>query len=131
MESKPCVLVIDDNDDNRFFVERLLEEEGYAVTSVADGETALSVVDKQPFAIIIMDVMLPGKSGVQVTWEMRERGIQTPVIATTAYLEKWDRDDLYDCGVTMAIEKPIERSVLVDAIKRILSGEYLRDGGVY
>lgn len=131
MGERAKILVVDDNEDTRYLLDRMLRDAGYEVKTAIDGETALELVEKESFDLIIADVMLPGKSGVQITWEMREKGIQTPVVAMTAYLEKWDRDDLYDCGITTTVEKPIEKNLLLDVIEKILSGEYLREGDVY
>ena len=79
------ILVVDDEEHIRFFLERLLQREGYEVTAVVSGEAALAQIDVQEFDLALLDVMMPGISGLDVLTKLREKWPQTAVILLTAH----------------------------------------------
>lgn len=79
------ILVADDEQHIRFFLERLLQREGYEVTAVASGEAALAQIEAQEFDLALLDVMMPGASGVEVLTELHHKWPQTAVILLTAH----------------------------------------------
>ena len=80
------LLVIDDNEPNRDAVSRRLLQCGYAVSVAADGAAALALLDQQPFDLVLLDVEMPGMSGLDVLGQIRLRHSRTslPVIMVTA-----------------------------------------------
>ena len=79
------ILVVDDEEHVRFFLERLLVRDGYKVTAVADGEAALARIEIEEFDLALLDVMMPGISGMDVLTKLRAKWPQTAVILLTAH----------------------------------------------
>ncbi len=84
------ILVVEDDRKVAAFLERGLREEHYAVDTLPDGRDAVYQAGLNPYDVIILDIMLPGRSGFEVCRELRTRGILTPVLMLTA------RDGLED-----------------------------------
>ncbi|HKI96707.1 MAG TPA: response regulator transcription factor [Gemmatimonadales bacterium] len=78
------VLVVEDDRTVGQFVKRGLEEQGMQVELAADGTAALEIVSGTPFDVVVLDLRLPGVSGVEVLRTLRDRGITTPVLVLTA-----------------------------------------------
>lgn len=79
------ILVVDDEQHIRFFLERLLERDGYTVTAVPSGEAALAQIEVQEFDLVMLDVMMPGISGVEVLKVLHEKWPHTIAILLTAH----------------------------------------------
>ena len=86
------MLVIEDEPQMRAMLTDNLEFEGYRVTSVESGEDALRECNYQAFALLIVDVMLPGMSGFELCERLRARGARSPIIMLTALTHEQDRD---------------------------------------
>jgi CheY-like chemotaxis protein len=80
------LLVVDDDEMNRDMLSQRLERRGYTVTSAADGQRALAMLDTQTFDLVLPDIMMPGISGLEVLRSLRERRAvaDLPVIMATA-----------------------------------------------
>jgi CheY-like chemotaxis protein len=80
------LLVVDDDEMNRDMLSRRLERRGYTVTNAADGQRALAMLDTQTFDLVLLDIMMPGISGLEVLRILRERRAvaDLPVIMATA-----------------------------------------------
>lgn len=100
------ILVVEDEPEMEFLLRENLEYEGFDVTVAATGEDALAAVAATPFALVILDVMLPGMSGFAVCREIRGRGLQTPVIMLTARAAESDRVVGLDLGADDYVSKP-------------------------
>ena len=85
------VLVVEDNEDLAFGLRNNLEIEGYEVTVAADGEAGLEAALKGGNDLIILDLMLPGMDGLRVLREVRDGGIEVPVMVLTARGEEVDK----------------------------------------
>lgn len=83
-----------------------LEEEGYQVTHVESGEQALEQLSNQPFALVILDLMLPGINGLEVCDQLREQGNQIPVLMLTARGSEQDRVTGLSKGADDYLAKP-------------------------
>jgi two-component system response regulator MprA len=94
----PRVLVAEDDPSVRKAVERVLELENYAVTSVNDGAAALEVLTRGTPDLAVMDVMMPFADGLTVCREARHRGISIPILLLTARHEVGDRVAGLDAG---------------------------------
>jgi two-component system alkaline phosphatase synthesis response regulator PhoP len=90
--------------------------EGYAVESIADGESALERASKEPFDLILLDVMLPKLGGFDVLRELRHRDIETPVIMLTARGQVVDKVVGLKLGADDYVTKPFE---MVELLARI------------
>jgi len=113
------VLLVEDEARIADFIRKGLSEYGYAVDSAGDGEEALDWLDAAEFDIIILDVMLPLRDGVDVCRELRARGVQTPVIMLTARDAIEDRVRGLDSGADDYLVKPFAFSELLARLRAL------------
>ncbi len=129
-DDKVCnILVVDDVPTNRSVLKSLLTHPNYRVTEAASGKEALNCVAKQEFHLIILDVLMPGMSGIDVLRAIRREYSETelPVLMLTV---KDDIDDVVkalELGANDYITRPIDYSVLVARIKTHLSHKTTQD----
>ena len=116
---KAHILIVDDDDRIRELVKQYLNENDYLVTTANSAEDAKEKVDIIKFDIIILDIMMPGKSGLDFTNENKKK-INTPIILLTAKGESSDRIGGLEIGADDYLAKPFEPKELVLRIKNIL-----------
>jgi DNA-binding response OmpR family regulator len=99
----------------------LLEREGYAVSAVGDGDTALRILQQAPPGLLILDVMLPGRNGFEILKTIRSDGSLAglKVIILTAKGQEKDRKTALDLGANAFITKPFSNQDLVDQVNHI------------
>ena len=114
------VLVVDDDDRIRDLVKQYLEENNFLVTTAIDAFDAKKKLDIIKFDILIVDVMMPGKSGLDLTKEIKKNK-KTPVILLTAKGEVGDRIQGLELGADDYLGKPFEPKELLLRIKNILN----------
>ncbi|MGP0076454.1 MAG: response regulator [Bryobacteraceae bacterium] len=110
------ILLAEDNRVNQFLMVRLLEGRGHRVTVAGDGRVALDEVARYRFDVILMDVQMPEMDGLEATRTLRERGVQTPIIAMTAHAMQGDRDKCLSAGMNGYVSKPIQPDEVFGAI---------------
>ncbi len=117
------VLVVDDNEENRDLLTRRLRRRGYAVTAVEDGFAALEVLAARPFDLVLLDVLMPGLSGLDVLRALRQEHSPAalPVIMATARSDTEDVVEAMQLGATDYVTKPINLPVLLARIEAQLS----------
>jgi DNA-binding response OmpR family regulator len=113
------VIVVEDDNDLRSLLSRGLTEEGFAVTAVADGGSALSVVDNDADALVI-DVGLPDGDGRDVCQALRARGWSAPVVFLTARDAITDRLAGFNAGGDDYLTKPFHFDELVARLRAVL-----------
>jgi len=101
-----------------------LAREGYAVESSADGESGLERAAKEPFDLVLLDVMLPRLNGFDVLRDLRRRGIETPVIMLTARGQVTDKVVGLKLGADDYVTKPFEMMELLARIEAKLRRTY-------
>ena len=116
----PRVLVAEDDPSVRKAVERVLELENYAVTSVNDGAAALEVLTRGTPDLAVMDVMMPFADGLTVCREARHRGISIPILLLTARHEVGDRVAGLDAGADDYMVKPFAVDELLARCRALL-----------
>ena len=114
------ILVVDDDDGIRNLVKQYLNENNFLVTTAKDAEDAKEKVSIVKFDIIVLDIMMPGKSGLDFTIENKEK-INTPIILLTAKGEADERIQGLETGADDYLPKPFEPKELVLRIKNILN----------
>jgi len=114
------VAVIDDDDSVRRGVVLNLQHEGFTVLEAADGEKGLELIRKEQPDIIILDVMMPLKDGLQTCKELRNEGISTPLILLTARSAEVDRVLGLDLGADDYLAKPFSMPELLARVKALL-----------
>ncbi len=115
------VLLIEDNEQNRYLATYLLEQRGYVVHMAADGVTGVQQAQALNPDMILLDIQLPGMDGYEVARALRtiETLRATPVIAVTSYAMVGDREKCLEAGCTGYIEKPISPETFLDEIATI------------
>ena len=114
------ILVVDDDDRIRELIKQYLEENNFLVTTAIDAFDAKKKLNIIKFDILILDIMMPGKSGLSLTEEIKKIN-QTPIILLTAKGEAMDRIRGLELGADDYIGKPFEPKELLLRIKNILN----------
>ncbi|MEQ9568705.1 MAG: response regulator transcription factor [Longimicrobiales bacterium] len=115
-----AILIIEDNDDLAFGLRRTLEFEGHEVDVAGDGETGMARVGERVPDLVILDVMLPGRSGFEVLRELRGRGVAVPVLMLTARGEESDVITGFDSGADDYVTKPFSTLELTARVRALL-----------
>tara|TARA_X000000368_G_scaffold283741_1_gene225304 strand:- start:226 stop:903 length:678 start_codon:yes stop_codon:yes gene_type:complete len=113
------ILVVDDDDRIRDLVKQYLNEKNYLVTTATDAEDAQEKVKIIKFDLIVLDIMMPGKNGLDFTKE-NKNNLYTPIILLTAKGETEERILGLEIGADDYLSKPFEPKELVLRIKNIL-----------
>jgi CheY-like chemotaxis protein len=116
------ILLADDSPHAQRMGERILRDEGFEVVSVTDGETALlRLADVDP-EVIIADVFLPGRSGLDICRYVRNQAIHQHVriVITAGMLESFDEQEVRAAGANAILKKPFEASVMLETIKPLM-----------
>lgn len=116
---KPHVLVVDDDDRIRSLLSRFLRDNGFIVATAKNGDDALDVLKCAYFDVLVVDVMMPGKNGFDLTRELRATS-DLPVLLLTALGEIDDRITGLEAGADDYLSKPFEPKELVLRLKAIL-----------
>ena len=114
------ILVVDDDDGIRSLVRQYLTENNFIVTTAASAEDAIEKINIIKFDLIVLDVMMPGKSGLEFIKEQKNN-IQTPIILLTAKGEAKERVEGLELGADDYLPKPFEPKELILRIKNILN----------
>jgi two-component system phosphate regulon response regulator OmpR len=122
-ESEPHLLVVDDDTRLRDLLRRYLTDSGFRVTGAADAEEARAQLASFAFDLIVLDVMMPGESGLDLTRALRSQTLGSapvPVLLLTAIAEPEDRINGLEQGADDFLAKPFEPRELVLRIRNIL-----------
>jgi CheY-like chemotaxis protein len=119
------VLVVDDNAVNLKLTRVLLRGAGYDVQTAADAEEALRLLQTHKPRLILMDVQLPGISGLELTRSLKtdERTRDVIVVALTAYAMKGDEEKALAAGCDAYVSKPIDTDALLVLVADLLAGK--------
>jgi DNA-binding response OmpR family regulator len=113
------VLVVEDEKKTASFVRKALQAEGFAVDVCHDGDAALAAAITTPFDVIVLDIMLPGRDGLSVLRQLRERKNATPVLLLSARGEVNERVAGLDSGADDYLPKPFELAELVARVRAL------------
>jgi serine/threonine protein kinase len=113
------ILVVDDNDLNRDMLSRRLERRGFHVERARDGYEALSLVERGPVDLVLLDIMMPGISGMDVLRKLRESHPPTdlPVIMATAKDQSEDMVQAFELGANDYVTKPLDFQVVLARVQ--------------
>jgi sigma-B regulation protein RsbU (phosphoserine phosphatase) len=123
------ILVVDDTEANRRMLQRRLRRQGFVVEVAADGETALGMLNARTFDAVLLDVMMPGISGLDVLRRVRQRRDPTdlPVIMATAKDQSADIVEALEAGANDYVTKPLDFPVVLARLRTHLSLKRLVD----
>jgi DNA-binding response OmpR family regulator len=119
------VLVVEDSRRLAGIIKRGLLEEGYAVDNAYDGEEAEYMAESTPFDVLILDIMLPKKDGLAVCRDLREKGVNMPILMLTAKDGVEDKVTGLDAGADDYLVKPFAFSELLARLRALLRREVL------
>jgi len=118
MKSKPRILIVDDNLSQCKTMTFILERKGYSVTTAGDGIEAISLVEKSPFDIILMDIKMPIMNGVQAYKQIKKLRPGARVIMMTAYAVEDLVEEALQEGAYGIIYKPLDIDKVLDIIDK-------------
>ena len=127
---KGSILVIDDETEIREGLELLLTSEGYAVTLADTGESGLALLGQQPFDLVLLDVSLPDRNGLDLLREIRQRESDLPIILITAYGSIDMARTAFKSGAQDYITKPWSNDELLAQVALAIEGRRLREENV-
>jgi CheY-like chemotaxis protein len=119
---KHLCLLVEDFEDSRFMMRRLLEMAGYGVVEASDGEQAVELAREVAPALILMDLSLPKLDGLAATRRIREHkgAAKTPIVAVSAHDSPESRNEALEAGCDEYVTKPIDFDQLRDLLERFL-----------
>ncbi len=122
-EFRRTILLVEDFDDTRLMMKLWLAKEGYHVVEAESGEEAIRLAQEELPDLIIMDMMMPGLSGLDATQRIREHQAlrQTPIVAVSAYGADAYRAIALEAGCNEYVSTPFEPSALAELIKSLLA----------
>ncbi|MDR3388165.1 MAG: response regulator, partial [Rudaea sp.] len=127
------ILIVDDEIQNRRLLEALLQPEGYATLSAANGEEALALIAQRAPDLVLLDVMMPGMNGFQVASAIKGNPATSniPIIMVTASVDRNSRLTGLDSGAEDFLNKPVDRAELWLRVRNLLRlkayGDFLQN----
>jgi putative two-component system response regulator len=118
----PVVLIVDDQELNRTLFESFLREDGYTTHSVSTGKAALQSVEEELPDLILLDLVMPGMSGMEVIQRLKsqDRSRAVPIVVVTGYSNSESRIEAFQAGAEDFLAKPVERSELRARVRNLL-----------
>lgn len=122
MEQKR-ILIVDDDKLVLDAMEMALKSAAYDVVRCDDGQQALEAIKIGDFAVVVTDIMMPEKNGIELVNEMRRMDIQTPVIAISGDQDGYSADENLDFACYFAndvLKKPVKKDQLIDVVNHVV-----------
>ncbi len=124
------VLIVDDEDKVRSYLARLLQKRGYEVHAAADGAEALAVLDQRAVDIVLLDVLMPGASGIDVLPDIKRLQPETEVIMLTGNASGAIGVEGIRRGAFDYLLKPIDLTQLLQRMKAALEHRLVNQQGI-
>jgi DNA-binding response OmpR family regulator len=124
------ILVAEDQTDIRDLLVMNLQQAGYAVQAVPDGEAALAAEARLPSDLLVLDLMMPGLDGLEVCKGLRGRGRDTPILMLTAKSTELDRVLGLELGADDYLTKPFSMAELLARVKALLRRAEVREASL-
>ena len=118
-ELKPCILVIDDNEEALTLTQRVLEKEEYKVITADSAKTAAAVLENEPVDLVLLDVMMPGLDGYTLCRQIRARSLLPIIILSALESDEYIVRGL-NAGADDYIAKPFSKAVLLARGRAVL-----------
>lgn len=111
------ILVVDDSSFARKVTTKILHGAGHETIDADNAERCFELLSEKDPEVIILDMLMPGKSGLEVIGELKEKNIEIPVIVQTADIQESVKKQCLDAGATCVVNKPSNPGELIKAIK--------------
>ncbi|MGH7383338.1 MAG: response regulator [Candidatus Methylomirabilales bacterium] len=118
-ESPRRILVVEDDEDMRENLRRILTLAGYQVHLARDGAEAITVLQTQPFHLVLTDMLMPRMGGLELLGEIRRLGRSLPVVFLTAFSNRAAFAKAMDLGAVGFITKPFQASSLLEVVREV------------
>lgn len=119
MEKKKTILIVDDDESQRFLCEEALTDEGYRIVVAKDGKEALAKVEQDPPDLVILDIVMPEMDGMEAMTRILRKHRKIPVILNTSYSRY--REDFIAWAADAYVVKSADFSELKEKVKELLS----------
>jgi DNA-binding response OmpR family regulator len=113
------VLVVEDEKKTASFVRKALQAEGHVADVLHDGAEALTAISHTPFDVVVLDIMLPGRDGLSVVRQLREKQIATPVLLLSARGEVGEKVEGLNAGADDYLPKPFALEELIARVRAL------------
>src|SRR4030043_2431565 len=129
MKDKPVILIVDDQPQNNELLEAYLAPQGYEIVKAANGEEALGKLTGNQIDLMLLDVMMPGMDGFEVTRRVRkdDKNRLLPIILVTALRETEDRVKGIEAGCDDFLSKPVDKMELLARVRSLLKVKAYND----
>jgi DNA-binding response OmpR family regulator len=114
------ILFVEDTADTRDLVEFSLESEGFKVISAQTADEGLGLARTKQFALILLDIGLPDKDGLELCREIRRFDQQTPILFYTAFAELLDQEEATKAGAQGTLRKPEDTARIGEAARKLI-----------
>ncbi|MBA2733921.1 MAG: response regulator, partial [Acidobacteria bacterium] len=114
------ILFVEDTADTRDLVEFSLQSEGFTVTTAQTADEGLGLARTKPFALILLDIGLPDKDGLELCREIRRFDQQTPILFYTAFAELLDKEEATKAGAQGCLRKPEDTARIGEAARKLI-----------
>lgn len=117
---KKRILLVEDNPTTQKLLAIILEKMGLETTVVTNGLEAIEFIREHPVSMILMDCQLPEMDGLSATKQLRNMGVEVPIIALTAYFQDDIREQCLLSGMNDVLNKPFRQSEIATSIRKWL-----------
>jgi DNA-binding response OmpR family regulator len=119
-ENSRQVLFVEDTADTRDLVEFALQSEGFTVMTAQTADEGLGLARTKPFALILLDIGLPDKDGLELCREIRRFDQQTPILFYTAFAELLDQEEAAKAGAQGTLRKPEDTARIGEVARKLI-----------
>jgi two-component system chemotaxis response regulator CheY len=119
------ILLIDDDEMTLIFMRKMLEDSGFPVVATADGPHGIELFKEHHPQLVLLDIGLPGMSGLQDLRELRSLDPEAQVVIISGYKSDVTVRQALDSGAQEFIEKPVDARILLEKVRRFLSDSSL------
>ncbi|MEW6697968.1 MAG: response regulator [Bacillota bacterium] len=118
--SKVTVLIVDDEIEMHWALEKALHQDGYKILKATNGTEGLQLLASQEVSVVLLDYKMPGMTGLEVLEQIRKQWTDLPVIFMTGYSSIPTATDSIARGTTAYISKPFRLDEIKDTLKKVL-----------
>jgi len=114
------VLIIEDCYEIRMMMRSFLIRKGHKIMDAKDGEKAFEHINTERPDVIVTDMKMPGKDGLDTIRELRKNGMDIPIIVATGYDEPFSEKEAQELGISRILTKPVSDTKLIEAVEDAL-----------